>query len=227
MPTKNASEIKNKIVSFITQKGPSLPISIARETGLDTLFASAFLSELLGEKKIKMSNMKVGSSSIFFVQGQEPLLENFSQHLKSKEKDAFNLLKNRKVLKDSEQEPAIRVALRAIKDFAIPFKNDNDSYWKYFNVSNEEVSKMFESLLIVEERVKKAEVIKEIVKEVQTKIIEKAIPKKVVQKKKLIKSKNDNKFLEKVKEFLSKSSVEILSVEGIKKDELILRIKKD
>jgi len=33
------------------RRGPSLPVHIASETGLSMLFASAFLSELLSEKK--------------------------------------------------------------------------------------------------------------------------------------------------------------------------------
>ena len=82
--------------------------------------------------------MRIGSSPIYFIQGQEQKLENFSEHLKSKEKEAFNLLKQKKFLKDSIQEPAIKVALREIKDFTIPFKKENEIYWKYFTASENE-----------------------------------------------------------------------------------------
>ena len=102
---------------------------------MSILFTSAFLSELLAEKRIKISNMKVGSSPLHFISGQETRLENFSQHLKSREKDAYELLREKKFLKDSEQEPAIRVALRAIKDFAISFKKNNVIIWRYFTAS--------------------------------------------------------------------------------------------
>ncbi len=223
MPAQDTSEIKNKIVSIIGQKGPSLPVAIAREAGLSTLFASAFLSELFGEKRVGMSSMKVGSSSIYFVPGQEFLLENFSNFLKSKEKEAFNLLKNNRVLKDSEQDPAIRVALREIKDFAIFFKNDDEIYWKYFRVSNDEVEKMLKEKKPAEK--KGQEILK--IKEIQTKISERPVSKKVVHKKASAgkKTPQNGKFLEKVREFLSKSSVEILSVESMGKNEMALRIK--
>jgi hypothetical protein len=102
------------------------------------LFASAFLSELFSDKKIKMSYMKVGSSSLYFIPGQEPQLEKFSNYLKSREKDAFIRIKEKKILKDSEQEPAIRVALRSIRDFAIPLKKNNETYWRYFTTSESE-----------------------------------------------------------------------------------------
>lgn len=134
---QDALKVKEKIISFIRLRGPSLPVHIAKETGLSILFASAFLSDLYGEKVIGISNLKVGSSPLYFIPGQETQLENFSKYLKSKEKEAFLLLKEKKFLADSELQPAIRVALREIKDFAIPFRKDEDIYWRYFTVPEE------------------------------------------------------------------------------------------
>jgi len=124
MPIQNTLGIKEKILLILQKRGPSLPVHIAKEIGLSMLFASAFLSELVSEKNIKISNMKIGNSPIYFLLGQEPMLEKFSQHLKSKEKEAFILLKEKKFLRDKEQDPAIRVALRTIKFFAIAFKKN-------------------------------------------------------------------------------------------------------
>lgn len=140
MPTQDTSKIKERIISIINTRGPSIPSTIASEIQTSILFTSAFLSELLSEKKLRTSHMRYGSSPIYYLQGQEPQLENFSQHLKSKEKDAFHLLKENKFLKDTEQDPAIRVALRSIRDFAIPFKipNSNEIYWRYFTISENE-----------------------------------------------------------------------------------------
>ena len=39
---QDASALKDKIVSSLKQKGPSLPVHIAKEIGLSILFASAF-----------------------------------------------------------------------------------------------------------------------------------------------------------------------------------------
>ena len=75
--------------------------------------------------------MRVGSSPLYFIQGQEPMLEKFAEHLKSKEREAFTLLKEKSFLKDLEQLPAIRVALREIKDFAIPFRNGEEIVWRF------------------------------------------------------------------------------------------------
>jgi hypothetical protein len=131
---QQTNQIKEKIIEFLKRKGPSLPVYIAKEINTSILFTSAFLSELLSEKRITLSNMKVGNSPIYYIKGQENLLENYSNYLKNKEKEAFLLLKEKKFLKDSEQEPAIRIALREIKDFAIQFRlqNSQELIWKYY-----------------------------------------------------------------------------------------------
>ncbi len=138
MPTQDASHIRERILSILRMKGPTLPVYISQELKISMLFASAFLSELLSDKLIKISNMRVGNSPIYFVPGQEVQLEKFSNYLKSKEKEAFLLLQEKKFLKDSEQQPAIRVALRQIKDFAFPFKRNNEIYWHYITSKESE-----------------------------------------------------------------------------------------
>lgn len=277
MPKQDAAQIKEKILSILKFKGPLLPVNIANEMDMTMLFASAFLSELFSDKKIKMSYMKVGSSPLYFLSGQEPQLERYSNYLKSKEKDAFILIKEKRILKDSEQEPAIRVALRSIRDFAIPLRKNNETYWRYFTVPESEFKeeqksieeheyvepkpKVFdtkereisekiikdikiediENLREEKERLEKIikekseEKLEEIIKEKSDKPEVKKEPKKVskktVQKKKVVSKKtlqkNNEKFFNQVKEFLSKESIEIVNIEGFGKDEIFLRIKRE
>lgn len=192
--TQDTSEIKGKIMSVLEKKGPCLPVHIARETGLSILFASAFLSELSAEKKINISDMKVGSSPIYFIPEQKAMLEKFSIFLKSKEKEAFILLKEKKFLKDSEQEPSIRVALRYLKDFAVPFKEDEGIYWRYFNVSETEF--------------KKSEKPKETQKQI-----------KKEPKAKKIKEKSE--FVKRILNFLKEKNIEIIKEIECKKREFL------
>ncbi len=213
MATKDTSEIKEKIIFILKQRGPSLPVHIANGTGLSILFASAFLSELLSERKIKMSHMRVGSSPIYYLQGQEARLENFAHYLGNKEKETFTLLQNKKILKDSEQHPAIRVALRSIKDFAIPFKKEEKIFWRYYLTP--------ESQLEIKQPIPKAEISK------KTKTLDIFEKSKPIEKKTKKISKNNDKFFNKVKTFLSSKSIEILDIESFSKNELVLRIKKD
>jgi len=228
MPSQDTSQLKQKIISLIRFKGPSLPVHVAKEIGTSMLFASAFLSELISEKRIKTSNLRVGSSPLYFIPGQEHLLERFSQHLRSKEKEAFELLSEKKVLKDSKQHPAIRVALTEIKDFAIPFQKDDELYWKYFTVSEQELMQKireFPPEPIIE--IKEPEKILE-KPLVQEKEIKKQIKKKVTKKKGIKKKasqKKNDKFFNRVKEFLAKKSIGILDIEGFSKNDLRLKVK--
>ena len=221
MSSKDTSLIKQKIIQIIRIKGPSLPVHIAKEVELSILFTSAFLSELLSEKKIKISNLKVGNSPLYFIEGQEYKLENFSQHLKSREKDAFIFLKEKKIIKDEKQEPAIRVALRMIRDFAIPFKREGEIYWRYFKIPESEF-KLEKPKIQIQEREKPREE-----KANNLNIFDK--PKKITMKKTSRKKasfqKVNEKFFDKVKEFLNKKSIEILGIEGLSKTDLSLRIK--
>jgi len=302
MPTQDASHIREKILSILRMKGPTIPVYISQEIGTSMLFTSAFLSELLSDKLIKISNMRVGNSPIYFIAGQEPQLEKFSHYLKSKEKEAFLLLQESKFLKDSEQSPAIRVALRSIKDFAFHFRKNNEIFWRYLTTPEsefkqeitpieehkyieakpkpfdkrereigekiikdinieeiEEIRKDKEKLekkeeieteieeelkedegyitLSLPEKIKEDEKLEEIVEETTkhektktpkekiSKPKAKAKPEKT-QKKPNVK-KQDDKFFDKIKEFLSKETIEIVNLESFNKNEILLRIKSD
>jgi len=224
---QDAMQIKEKIISLLRLNGPSLPVHIAKGTGLSILFASAFLSELFYEKKIMISNIKVGNSPLYFLSGQEPQLERFFQYLKNKEKEAFLLLKEKKFLEDSKQEPAIRVALREIKDFAIAFKKNDEVYWRYFTVMEEEFDKKEEpvSVEIEEEPEVIHEKPEEDLKIFETEEIVKKEKKKVTKKK--ISQKQDEKFFNKIKEFLSEGNIEILDIQSFNKNDLVLKIKEN
>lgn len=307
MPTQDASKIRERILSILRMKGPTLPVYISQEIGISMLFVSAFLSELLSDKLIKMSHMRVGNSPIYYVAGQEHQLERFSTYLKSKEKEAFLLIQEKKFLRDSEQPPAIRVALREIKDFAFPFRRANETFWRYLTAKESEFKtdvksieehqyveakprtydqrerelgeKLVKDINIEdiekirkekEELEKKKKVEKEEQKDIEEEIeeeTEEEEEKKIEEKpriseekeekeredttkekrkeklskeekqktkektkpqkssKKKVIQKQDDKFFDKIKEFLSNETVEILNVESFNKNEIHLRIK--
>lgn len=149
---EKVNQIKERILSLIRVKGPSLPIPIARAINISPLFTSAFLSELFSEKKIFMSNMKVGSSSVYFIPGQESQIENFIEHLNIREREAVLLLKSRKLLEDEALTPVTRVALRSTKDFAIPIRIKIDGetrlFWKYFLIQDSEIGSLIQESLV-------------------------------------------------------------------------------
>ena len=243
--TGNLSDIKARIVSFIKIKGPVLPIHICKETKTSLLLSSAFLSDLVSEKTLKLSNLKVGGSPVYYLPGQETMLENFHNYLPKKEQEAFLLLKDKKVLKDDEQVPSIRVALRNIKDFAMPFSvklSDKQLvFWQYFSLSEEEarkiISEMLESAypkkLIEEPKVTETQPIIAEVPKVEQATEEKIIEEKTIEpifKTGEIKEKTKHhkvSFLEQTKAFLSSKNIEFIGVEKLAKKEIFLKIRQN
>ena len=251
MPAQSAQETKQRIINFINRNGPSLPIHIARDISYNTLFTSAFLSELLGEKNIKTSWLRVGGSPLYLIPGQEPQLEKFSDYLNSKEKEAFLLLKQNKFLHDEELQPAIRVAMREIKDFAIPFKNPpaENIVWKYFTVDPSEYQDKKQPVTeaIVEERIVipvKKGISQEPQKELDIFENKEKLPVKLKNpakqkikarvevrsskkaKPKKSPQKGNDRLFNSAKEYLQNNDYEIIDVIGLLKDEIILKVKK-
>ena len=269
MPIQNAQEIKDKIMAILRIRGPSLPVHVSIPMGISMLFAGAFLSELIANKQIKTSHMKVGGSPIYLIPGQEPLLERYQNFIKGKEKEALLLLKERKFLRDIELEPAIRVALRSLQDFAIPFKhgdsNRQDIYWRYFTVplnefdldSTKKITNIEPKQQIIEERApvsiqQEKEIIPEIKQQLlidkdkqslnslnifdnrENKSKSKEKPKEKQEKKKFQKkaiektSQNqENKFLNKIKQYLQNNAMELIDIESFSKNTITLKVDKE
>ncbi len=241
------AQTKERIIRFLRIKGPSIPVYIAKEISQSILFTSAFLSELLGDKKIKTSNLRVGSSPVYFIPGQEFQLEKYSEYVKGKEKEALLLLKEKKFLEDLTQQPAIRVALRQIKDFAIPFKKNDKIYWRYFKVNENDFENKDKTIVekdIKEIEKKEDEEEKEIdifdkkPKEVKDKPKEdikeekpRTVSRKKATKKKITKKKSNSKasekFFNRIKDFLSKKDIEIIEIESFGSDYIVLKINEE
>lgn len=154
---------KTKIKEILKEEGPSLPSKISKGAEFSsTILASAFLSEMVRNKSIKASFMKVGNSPVYYLKGQEQHLEKFSKFLNSKEKETFEMLKKNGVLADSSLDPAKRVAIRNLKDFAIllkvNFKGKDLFFWKFYSLSQDDVFKEIKKFLKIEPRPEKREI---------------------------------------------------------------------
>ncbi len=231
-------DTKDRIISIIRLNGPSYPAKIAREAELSPLFASAFLSELVSERKLKISDMKVGSSPIYYTPGQEELLENFSSYLGSKEKEAFHKIKESLLLEDDALDPGIRVALRKIKDFANPLNvriNDETRlFWKYFTVSEDEAKERLRKVLSKPEKEtmhpeavkEKKEEIKEDKKEEKTReTFEEHIKKEKPLKK--VKIEEPGEFVNSIKGYLKSKDIEVIEEVMSKKKEYAAKVRAD
>lgn len=142
---------KTKILDIIRMRGPSSPTQISKALQIDSIMASAMLSELVSEKTVKISSLKMGSSPLYYLRGQEAKLEQFVNHLNEKDRRTVALLKQKKILKDSEQEPLIRVSLRSIRDFALPLQvshgGKTELFWKWQSLPPEETETLIKGQL--------------------------------------------------------------------------------
>jgi len=139
-------DIQEQALQMVQQKGPVIPAELYKELNKDLLTTSALLSELVSNKKIRISSVKMGGSPFYYIQGQEKKLQNFSHLLHDKEKKAYEQLKDKHVLRDKKLEPVTRVALRQIKDFAVPLQiNGPDGveiFWRWYLDSNVQVESL-------------------------------------------------------------------------------------
>jgi hypothetical protein len=234
----NIPEKKNRIISFLKETGPCLPVRIGKIVGLEPFLASAVMSELLNERKVKQSEMKIGTSSLYLLEGQEHMLENFADALKSMEKTAYLRIKEKKVLVDENEEPAIRVALRSIRDFAIPFKYEEKIMWRYAFSSKEEIQEILSPKPKIEpkEEIKqpiKEEIIqkeqkKEVEKEREKKerkiILKKEVEKEVEEVTTILEEQPKPQFYNELITFLKNKSIELLEELEISQKEIIAKV---
>jgi len=220
------NENHEKIVKVIQENGPRLPVQIARDLGMNSLFVSAFLSEMVNEKRIKVSHLKVGGSPLYFLEGQEEQLEPYHKYLHPREGDAFLMLKKNKILKDTEQEPSIRVALRSIRDFSFGFKKNDEIYWRYFLVSENEVKNILEPEVQIKKELEvekiseiknKNEVVEK--KDIKPKSNEFQNPLIVKEKEKIKKEKPKSEFVLRVINFLENENFKIIEEKDYKTKE--------
>ncbi len=233
---------REEIVRFVRVHGPLLPAQLAKEINTNILFASALLGELVSLKKLKYTRVKSGSSPFYYVSGQESRLQVLAQFLKGKEKEAHDLLKEEWVMRDTAIEPWQRVALRELKDFAVPLEVDIQGkvelFWKWYMLDNERVKAKIATLLGIEQKTERelVESVKEDVtsvvsaptvivpsveKPVERKKIELEPPKPKVEpelpKPKTVKLLVGSAFYNRIHEFTKKENLSIIEETMIKK----------
>jgi hypothetical protein len=197
---------QDKILSFIKVTGPTLPAKVAKNINTNILLASAHLSDLASQGKIKISKLKIGGSPLYYLSGQEGKLFDFaSDNVNPKDFLVLEKLKDQKVLREADLELVEKVGLRNLKDFAIPLNvnipNKTELFWKWHLMSNEEANIHIKEILtgvketiateevpevkaevVAETEVKPETVVEEETEEVQEEVEEKEITKEQVEK---------------------------------------------
>ena len=221
-------ETRDKILEIVKVKGPVLPVQISKEIGSNILMASAHLAELTASNRLKISTIKVGGSPLYYLPGQEEMLQKYIANMNDKEKKAYDSLQQNKILRDIEQEPVIRVALREIKDFAIPLNvnhnNNKEIFWKWYLINNEEAEQLIKSKLNIQKPIEKKIEQKAIQKETPSEIeekqiqpIQKQLKEKTKESRKHKPREKEDEFLNIITKFFEKNKINVISSEIIKK----------
>jgi hypothetical protein len=142
---------REKILQLIRIRGPIVPSQLVKDIGKESYIVSAMLSELVANDALIVSSLKFGGSPLYYIPGQESKLQQFSDKLNEKERRAYSLLKEKKVLQDKALDPVTRVALRSLKDFAFPLSVTSNGatelFWKWYLVSDAEASELIKQEL--------------------------------------------------------------------------------
>ena len=173
---------QDQILNFLRASGPILPAKVAKNIKESILIASAHLADLVSQGKVKISNLKVGGSPLYYLPGQESQIYQYAAgNMNPKDLNVLNKLKEKHVLKEDGLDTLSKVALRSLKDFAIPLHvtvNDKrELFWKWSLLSDEETNNAIRNILsggvipkAIEEPQKVPEVIEpETIKETQNK----------------------------------------------------------
>ena len=223
-------ETNERILLLIKEKGPVLPVHISKEIKENILMTSARLSELISSNKLKISSIKVGGSPLYYLQGQEPKLQDFSGNLPGAEKKAYELLKQSKIIRESTAEPVIRVALRQLKDFAVPLQvtheNNTEVFWRWFLMDNKEAEPLIKHILLIKEKEEKKETINttksNLGQKEPTGLSEITMAKEKitsqVRKDPVKKPKMDRNLPNEISNFFSKNSISIIESKEVKKN---------
>jgi hypothetical protein len=137
---------KDAVLRIVQMKGPVIPNHVRKELGGENLIIGAILSELASEGKVKVTHTKIGGSPAYYTSGSESRLQNLVPHLNEKDRKTVELLRQSRVLKDSDLTPLLRVSLRNIRDFAKPLevsiRGQREIYWKWYLLPTNEAEQI-------------------------------------------------------------------------------------
>ncbi len=143
---------QDKILNFLKVTGPTLPAKVAKNINTDILLASAHLSDLSSQGKVKISKLKIGGSPLYYLPGQESQLYDFaSGNINPKDVLVLDELKNKNILRENNLELIQRVGLRKLPDFAVPLNvkvgDGIELFWKWHLLTNDDASQMIGEML--------------------------------------------------------------------------------
>lgn len=137
---------REKIIAAIERLGPVQPLDIRRalQEG-DTVLLGAILSEMAHGGTVAISRTRRGGSPFYYLPARPETLEQVSQYLNEKDRKTYEIIRERKVVREDSLDPLTRVSLQNIPDFSrrftVPTENGAIAYWRYYLFPEEEARK--------------------------------------------------------------------------------------
>jgi len=179
---------REAVLNFVRTSGPVLPVQLSKHLNTNILFASAMLSELVANKKLKITTASIGGSPLYYLDGQESLMDTrLATSLGGREKQAYELIKENKVMREINLEPWERVAIKSLKDFVRPIsvliQGNNEIFWKFHLVNDEEAKNKITEIMnnVYEEPKHVVQELKEITNNASTLVQENIIEEKIIE----------------------------------------------
>jgi hypothetical protein len=208
---------KDDVLSAVKAKGYVIPSDVSKQFAVDTFIMGAMLSDLVSEKKLFVSTVKIGGSPVYYAPEAKEKLQELFKYLNEKDKQTYLLLQEHTVIPDAGQQPLVRVSLRNLKDYAKPLdvvaQGTTQLFWKWYLATDEEINAKISSLLSPKQEVKQ-----EIQEE---KLISKAAKiKKPKEQQQSLPVVPDDVFVQQILSFFSEKNITVTDAVVIKKGEV-------
>ncbi|HIH37876.1 hypothetical protein J4460_00565 [Candidatus Woesearchaeota archaeon] len=149
-------QLDTAIISLMKESGPLIPVKVAKTLNTSILIASAMLSTLTSNGKVKTTFLKIDGTPLYYLPGQESDLAHYADNLNEKDKKTFERLSHEHVLRDGGLTPLERVSIRTLKDFAVPIEvtihGEKELFWRWYLSTNEEIKPLIGRLMGIPEK---------------------------------------------------------------------------
>ena len=206
--------MKDKIIEFIKENGPSLPVQVVSKIGGDSFIANAYLSEMVEKKNILQSEERVGSVPVYYLPGQEELMVKKIKDLNFTVKTARTFQKKR--VEDTPELESKR------KDFDRRLKEieKGETHRQEKKKSALEKARELIKRTVERPRVEVPRPNMEVSKPIEQPKIEKPMVRSKVKVPKIVEARKvetveETTFSKRALEFLEKSNVEVLKSENL------------
>ncbi len=146
---------KQQVLSVVRMKGLVVPSDLVREFHADTFIMGAVLSDLVHDKTVAVTTVKIGGSPVYYAIENKEKLVDLYKYLNEKDKSTYMLLHDKRVLLDATQSPLVRVSLRNMKDYAKPIEvtaaGETKLFWKWYLATEQEVQEGLRTLFSQEQ----------------------------------------------------------------------------